>query len=255
VKYFLILINLVTFFSTAPAGKYPMGSIADEISILQTGQLLIVITAGWDSVQGTLYAFEKEKGKWKLQFSNAVVVGSKGMAIGDGAVKLSIDSAPVKKEGDKKSPAGIFTLGSAFGYAENKNVGWIKDHYVQADDTLICVDDPHSAQYNKLVKIDSSARDWTSFEQMHRKDNFYKWGLFVDHNSANVVKGDGSCIFLHIWQNDHEGTDGCTAMKEENMVRILKWINAKANPMFIQMPRDAYRNLSATYELPKIELQ
>src|ERR1700733_3669672 len=67
-------------------------------------QLMVVLTTGWDNLQGRLYAFNEYHGKWVLQFSNAVVVGSKGLGVGDGIVPLALNGAPVKKEGDKKSP-------------------------------------------------------------------------------------------------------------------------------------------------------
>jgi D-alanyl-D-alanine dipeptidase len=217
---------------------------------LPAQQLMVVLTTGWDNLQGRLYAFNKHRGKWVLQFSNAVVVGGKGLGVGDGIVPLTNDDAPVKKEGDKKSPAGIFTIGTAFGYADKKDAAWIKTPYIRAFDTLICVDDMHSANYNKLVDRDSAKTDYHSFEYMHRKDDYYKWGLFINHNSDKVAAGDGSCIFMHIWKNDHEGTDGCTAMKEANILRVLHWINADDKPLLVQMPAAEYKKLRTMYNLP-----
>ncbi len=222
---------------------------------LPARQLIVVITNGWDNLQGRLYVFNKYHGKWVLQFSNAVVVGSKGLGIGDGIIPLTISDAPVKKEGDKKSPAGIFTIGTAFGYANKKDAAWIKNPYVPAFDTLICVDDMRSTNYNRLIDKDSAKTDYNSFEYMHRKDDYYKWGLFINHNSGKVVAGDGSCIFMHIWKNDHEGTDGCTAMKEANILRILRWINAKDKPVLVQFPKVEYEKLRVRYGLPKINFR
>jgi D-alanyl-D-alanine dipeptidase len=219
---------------------------------LPAQQLMVVLTNGWDNLQGRLYTFNKFRGKWVLQFSNAVVVGSKGLGVGDGIVPLTINGAPVKKEGDKKSPAGIFNIGTAFGYADKKEAAWIKNPYIRAFDTLICVDDMHSSNYNRLVDKDSAKTDYNSFEFMHRKDNYYKWGLFINHNSGKVVAGDGSCIFMHIWKNDHEGTDGCTAMQEVNILRVLHWIKVDDKPLLVQMPKEEYEKLRIGYGLPKI---
>lgn len=202
-------------------------------------------------MRGKLYAFKKVNGKWKLQFSNAIVLGRKGLALGDGLVNLKI-AGPVKHEGDKRSPAGIFSIGTAFGYAPKKEAGWIKTHYVQAFDTLICVDDANSANYNKLVDKDTARHDYNSFEYMHLKKDNYKWGLFINHNSDKVIPGDGSCVFMHIWENDHTGTTGCTAMAESNMVRILRWINANDKPLLVQMPLSVYRQIKRRFGLPAI---
>ena len=223
-----------------------------ERKSLRSGQLMVVITDGWDSLRGTLYCYSKQHRHWKLKFSNAVVVGSTGLGIGDGIISLPFQSGPVKKEGDKRSPAGIFTIGTAFGYADKKDALWIKNRYIKATDTLICVDDAHSARYNTLVNNNAATSDYNSFEYMHRKDDYYKWGLFINHNSNPAVPGTGSCIFMHIWENEHVGTVGCTAMQEENLLRVLHWINARKNPLLVQLPKAEYALLRQWYHLPAI---
>jgi L,D-peptidoglycan transpeptidase YkuD (ErfK/YbiS/YcfS/YnhG family) len=248
--YVFILTALVLLFALASRAQPAHKHGRKTAQSLAGKQLMVVITNGWDNLQGRLYAFNKYHNKWVLQFSNAVVVGSKGLGVGDGVIPFKIKDAPVKKEGDKKSPAGIFTIGTAFGYADKKDAAWIKNPYIRAFDTLICVDDMHSSNYNRLVDKDSAKTDHNSFEYMHRKDDYYKWGLFINHNSGKVVAGDGSCIFMHIWKNDHEGTDGCTAMKEANILRVLRWIKAEDKPVLVQMPATEYRRLSEKYGLP-----
>ena len=233
--YRLVVVALISFASPG----YSLAEKPPKAKALACHQLLVVVNNGWDSLRGTLYAFNKVQGKWRLQFSNAIVLGDKGLAIGDGLVNLKI-AGPVKLEGDKRSPAGIFSIGTAFGYAEKKDAAWIKNPYVQAFDTLICVDDANSSNYNKLVDKDTARHDYNSFEYMHLKKDYYKWGLFINHNSGKVVAGDGSCIFMHIWENDYTGTDGCTAMTEENMLRVLHWIDAKERPLLVQLPRTSY---------------
>ncbi|HXB42566.1 MAG TPA: L,D-transpeptidase family protein [Puia sp.] len=218
-------------------------------------QLLVVVTDGWDSLRGYLFGFEKQKGKWVQLFSHSVVVGSNGLGIGDGIVHLTVKGARVKKEGDLRSPAGVFTIGTAFGYADNKDAQWIKNPYIKSTDTFICVDDPGSAHYNTLVNNDPASSDWHSFEQMRRNDDYYKWGLFINHNAPKTIAGDGSCIFLHIWQNDHTGTSGCTAMAEENLLTVLHWIDGSMHPLLVQMPKPEYAKLAAKYQLPQLPLQ
>jgi D-alanyl-D-alanine dipeptidase len=227
----------------------------NQVDSLPAKQLLVVVTDGWDNLQGTIYGFELHHGQWVLQFNNAVVVGSKGMGIGEGISRLDITGAPAKKEGDMKSPAGIFSIGTAFGYADDKDARWIKNHYLKSVDTLICVDDMRSAHYNTLVNKDSTKCDWNSFEYMHRKDDFYKWGLFINHNAAKPVPGEGSCIFMHIWANNHEGTAGCTAMPETDLLRILHWIDSREKPLLVQLPKAEYEKLKLQYHLPELDFK
>lgn len=206
---------------------------------LKSEQLIIVLTDSWNSIRATLYGVEKIRNNWVIQFSFPVVLGHKGIAID-------------KSEGDLKSPAGIFHLGPAFGYANKKEVSWIRIPYICASDTLICVDDAGSHFYNQLIDSNSSPKDWHSHEEMHRKDNAYAWGLFVQYNVKPVAKGKGSCIFLHIWENDHEGTAGCTAMEESNLLKLLRWIQADKNPQLMQYPIAEYKKVAAGYKLPDL---
>lgn len=251
VRFIKILIMPVLILATAVASAAPFQSKLTDS--LNSKQLLIVVTNDWNSVGGTLYCFENFNGKWVKQFNNSMVVGKNGLGIGDGIIPVNLPDAPQKREGDKRSPAGIFKIGTAFGYADYAKTKWIKNAYIKATDTLICVDDSKSASYNKLVKNEPGKRDWNSFEHMHIK--YYRWGLFVDHNSNNPTPGMGSCIFLHIWENKNEGTDGCTAMKEKNILKVLHWIDAAKHPLLIQFPKSEYNKLASQFNLPLIKLK
>jgi len=235
------------------AGLIPARAKPIPFKNIHSRQLMVVVTNNWSSLQGRLYCFKKQHGKWVPQFSNAIVVGAKGLGVGNGIVPLTIPNAPVKKEGDNKAPAGIFTVGTAFGYAAYNDARWIKNHYVMATDTVICVDDAQSAHYNTLVKTDTTASDWHSHENMHLKSDAYKWGLFINHNAGKPVPGNGSCIFMHIWSNSEQGTSGCTAMPEADILRVLHWINAKDNPLLVQLPKAQYVKLRARFGLPEIK--
>jgi len=240
----LMLVNLLYISAMAQTNPFNVSK-----------QLMVVVTDGWDNLQGTIYVFNKQHDKWMLQFSNPIVVGSKGLGMGDGLIPLSIPNAPIKKEGDKKSPAGFFSIATAFGYADYKDAKWTNNPYIKATDTLICVDDPHSVYYNTLINNDPKKTDYNSFEHMLLEKDYYKWGLFINHNAHNITPGDGSCVFMHIWGNDHEGTAGCTAMTEENLLRILHWINAGEHPLLVQLPKEEYLKIRGEYGLPGINAE
>jgi L,D-peptidoglycan transpeptidase YkuD (ErfK/YbiS/YcfS/YnhG family) len=216
---------------SASGGPHPVNDS------LKSEQVIIVVTDDWNSIRATLYCVEKIKGRWLIQFSFPAVVGSKGMA-------------DDKTEGDMKSPSGIFHLGPAFGYADKTKARWIHLPYVRGSDTLICVDDGASRFYNHLIDSNSLPADWHSHEDMHQKDDAYKWGLFVQYNAHPVVKGKGSCIFLHIWENERTGTAGCTAMEEKNLIRLLRWIQAEKVPLLVQYPKSVYKKIGSEYHLP-----
>jgi D-alanyl-D-alanine dipeptidase len=58
---------------------------------------------------------------------------------------------------------------------------------------------------------------------------------------------------MHIWENGHQGTDGCTAMEEANILRVLHWINAGEHPLLVQLPDAEYKKLRKKYGLPAIK--
>lgn len=216
-------------------------------------QLLLVTTAGWDSVQGTLTAYSQTDGKWQMALDPIpIVVGKNGMAWGRGTEDFRTRSGPVKREGDKRSPAGIFQLGSAFGYADAEAAKWVRMEYVPVKETTMCIEDTASAYYNQIVDESQTETDWNSTDHMLRKDELYEWGLFVAHNADEPEPGGGSCIFLHVWRTNDAGTAGCTAMEKKQLVRLLEWLDPKAAPTIVQVPRNEYPDLRKLQELPEL---
>jgi D-alanyl-D-alanine dipeptidase len=227
-------------------------------------QVVVVVTKGWTNVDGQLRCFErKDDGDWVEHGAPiTVVVGHSGMAFAGprpepprkfktGDTITTTESLPFKREGDGCSPAGVFNLETAFGYAPFDQASWIKLPYVQCTDAIECVDDGKSSHYNQVLdstKVDK--RDWNSSEQMHRKDVLYRWGVVVEHNSKRK-SGDGSCIFLHIWEGAHKGTTGCTAMEETDLKRLMAWLDPKAKPMLVQFPEDEYVHMGRS-NLPRL---
>ncbi len=242
-----------------------MASLAqgrEPAALRASTQVLVVTTQDWNGVDGVLQAYERPSvhRKWKAVGNPiAVVVGKNGLGWGAGvepvgeAERSKADEAvtpePVKREGDGKSPAGIFRLSASFGYAARAQAGW-KMPYLSLTPPVECVDDASSKLYNRVVDRATVSPDWKSFEQMLRPDGLYRWGLVVDHNSDPVTPGSGSCIFLHIWAGQGQSTSGCTAMAQEQMEGILAWLDPARNPLLVQLPRAQYKRLRRRWKLP-----
>jgi L,D-peptidoglycan transpeptidase YkuD (ErfK/YbiS/YcfS/YnhG family) len=86
----------------------------------------------------------------------------------------------------------------------------------------------------------------------HDGDVRYREGFVIEHN-AQAIPGHGSCIFAHLWRTPGEATAGCTAMQPANMQRLLAWIDPKATPRFVLLPKAEYRRLQAAWALPALE--
>lgn len=50
--------------------------------------------------------------------------------------------------------------------------------------------------------------------------SFYEYGIEVLYNTNSTVPRKGSCIFMHIWKSATIGTEGCTAIAEEDISDI-----------------------------------
>ena len=231
------------------ASPFAVSAATDPLS--GSRQCLVVTSAGWEATTGELRAFEKSPaGSWKMVGATVpVVLGKKGLAWGSGLFPAP-ETGPHKIEGDNKATAGIFRLGPAFGYASPDDARWIRLPYVSLTENMEGVDDPQSRYYNQLVDRTKVATvDWRSSEKMLRGDVLYKWGLFVAHNPS-AQPGGGSCIFLHIWRDPSAATAGCTAMPEQDLVKLLRWLNPAAHPVLVQMPRPQYDAARAKFGLP-----
>lgn len=220
-------------------------------------QAIVVTTKDWSAVKGEARIFERGNAEadWKaVGKSFPVVVGKNGMAWSDALNELPSDTSGrllMKTEGDGKSPAGIFTLSSAFGTSE-KNAK-INLPYTKLEKFTECVDDVKSTHYNRIVnRMQVGNFDWKSSEKMIEIVPQYDLGVFVEHNSEKQ-SGAGSCIFLHIWKNDSSGTAGCTAMARENIETVLYWLDARKNPVLIQLPAAEYQSRQKSWKLPKLK--
>src|SRR5262249_41899634 len=149
-------------------------------------QIVVVTTAGWDTVAGQAQIFERRTpgASWKPVGSPfEIVVGKTGLAWGHGVLTPAPQASdPIKKEGDGKAPAGLFRLSKAFGYASQPPAG-AKLEYLALSPSIECVDDTDSRYYNKIEDRASVAPDWKSSEHMRRSDELYRWGVVVDHNA------------------------------------------------------------------------
>ena len=108
----LLLTTMLTACAHSPE------SSATPMGWSDAGQLVLVTTADWDATTGELRRFERDGNGWRQVGDAAPIsVGRTGTAWGIGLTAARNDG-PIKREGDGKAPAGVFAIGTAFGYAE-----------------------------------------------------------------------------------------------------------------------------------------
>ena len=125
-----------------------------------------------------------------------------------------------KKEGDKKTPKGMFEIEKLYFRKDRikrpitslkcveikKNMGW-------------CDDVNFRKKYNKLIKINDNLRH----EKLTRKDHKYDLLIPIKYNFNKPIPNKGSCIFIHLTKN-YRPTAGCIALKENDFLIMLKII-------------------------------
>jgi L,D-peptidoglycan transpeptidase YkuD (ErfK/YbiS/YcfS/YnhG family) len=141
----------------------------------------------------------------------------------------------------------MFRLGTAFGHEQTAET---RLPYLALTPTIECVDDSQSNRYNQLVDGSTIARDWNSSERMRRKDDLYRQGIVIEHNTP-ASPAAGSCIFFHIWRDATMPTRGCTAMDPANIARLLSWLDPRQSPLLVQLPEAEYERLREHWQLPE----
>lgn len=218
-------------------------------------QLVLVTTSGWDANQGTLRTYTMTDSGWQAAApAFSVTIGRAGSAWGVGL--HATQPGPIKQEGDGRSPAGVFHIGTAFGYAESAKTAL---HYMAMSETDYCIDVNASPLYNRIVDARVVGREAIagSTEPMRRDlhvdgDQRYKIGFVIENNSKGTPAA-GSCIFAHLWRAPGEPTSGCTAMDEAAMRELLGWLNPAQHPIFVLLPQQEYARVEKGWDLPALD--
>lgn len=220
-------------------------------------QAVVVTTKAWTATSGKARLYERKSpgAKWKAVGEDfPVVVGRGGLATTrEDAWQMDLTSliGKLKREGDGRSPAGLFPLTSVFGSSVKPEQ--LTFPYTRVESSTECVDDVKSTHYNRIVnRFQVGNFDWKSSEKMAEITPQYDLGVFVAYNSYPVVEGNGSCIFLHIWRDAATPTSGCTAMERTNLERVVSWLELARNPYLVQLPEDQYAVYRKTWNLPKL---
>ncbi|MFT6080117.1 MAG: L,D-peptidoglycan transpeptidase YkuD (ErfK/YbiS/YcfS/YnhG family) [Planctomycetota bacterium] len=221
-----------------------------------TTQVILSTTSSWHDPTAIVRCFERSGEGWQVVELGLTAnglpadgvsasIGRSGLGWGLG---MHVDGdGPRKREGDGRAPAGIFSLGTAFGYAAIAPAGMALP-YRQSTDRDYFVDASDSPVYNQWQSIpiaepNTPKARWNSCERMRRDDAVYELGMVVNHNTSDAVPGRGSAIFLHVWAGEGESTSGCTAMSLANLRRVMMWLRSDAQPLLVQVPSDQLSHL------------
>ena len=86
-------------------------------------QLIVGIADSWDSGSGRIQCFERDGRNWRaVSQPQRVLFGTNGLAWGIGLAGQA-EAGRHKTEGDKRAPAGIFSLGKVYTYSASLPAG------------------------------------------------------------------------------------------------------------------------------------
>ena len=115
-------------------------------------QMLLVRSVSWSANVGTLQRYLREpNASWQaVGEALQVNLGKRGMAWGRGL--HAAQAGPSKVEGDNRTPAGVFRLGSLFGYAPDRPANAAPKYpYIHIGVSTVCIENPQSPLYNEII--------------------------------------------------------------------------------------------------------
>lgn len=132
--------------------------------------------------------------------------------------KAGVIAAADKREGDNRSPAGVWPIRAVLyrpdAYPDGP-VTTLEARPIAPDDGWC--DAPGDRAYNRPVKLPYPA----SAERLWRDDHVYDLVLVLGHNDDPPVAGLGSAIFLHLARDGYPGTEGCVALARADVEALL----------------------------------
>lgn len=161
-----------------------------------TSQLIVVTSSLRNSSNVVINTYEKNINGWVNIHNNITGwIGLKGFTTN-------------KKEGDKKTPVGAFSIGTCFGKNQAADTGLYYYRYDAKDE---------------------------NFSKM--KDGIYDLFFTIGYNQQNN-KNTSSANFFHIVKPDMKikYTNGSVATERKDVVSIVKWLDKDKSPMILMGP-------------------
>lgn len=203
-----VLALLMMLVSPAFAEYPPSPEWISSLKASENASQLAVVSGTHGSSARFSFHERDEAGTWREILSCHAYIGKKGWG--------------KTREGDVKTPRGVYTFTEAFGILPDPGCPM---GYTQVDESHYWVGDSDSDRYNKMV----SERDYDSFSRKDSEhiidyDLAYKYCLNISWN-VEGTPGRGSAIFLHC-QTKNKYTGGCVAIPEGDMREVVMRVKA-----------------------------
>lgn len=195
--------------ATGPAHPVPVPGLTKEYTDqipAETSQVLVATSPSADSEKSSLSFYEFTDKKWKKLKNFDTHNGSKGWL-------------KDRREGDKTTPIGVFTLSDAGGFKANPgtDLPYTQDDRLPSSATVAYGADYESV-FDYIIAIDYNRKPGTPPTDKTRPMGWDK----------------GGGIWLHL---DHDsGTNGCVTLDEADLKWIMRTIDPDAHPRIAMGP-------------------
>ena len=195
--------------TTGPAHSVPVPGLGPETSAqipAETSQVLVDSGSKTSSESGDLSFYEFDDEKWQKHKTFATHNGSNGW-LAD------------RKEGDKTTPIGVFTLSDSGGYKQDPGTDL---PYTQDDSLPSSATVAYGSEYDRV------------FDYIIAIDYNRKPGTPPTDKTRPLGWDKGGGIWLHL---DHDsGTNGCVTLDEDDLKWILENIDPDSHPRIAMGP-------------------
>ncbi|WP_218938357.1 L,D-transpeptidase family protein [Modestobacter altitudinis] len=202
--------------SWTPTGGTVVGGATLPLGVTPPGnQVITVVAPSAGSSTATVTAWQRGPGGW------SAVLGPVPARVGSAGVGAASESST-------RTPAGTFSLTTAFGRAGNPGTAL---PYRVVDRSDWWVSDTGSPLYNAPARCapGTCPFDERAGENLYAAGAVYDNAVVIDYNRAPVVRGAGSAFFLHI--SNGGATAGCVAVDRGVLQQLMRWLDPNAAPV------------------------
>jgi len=183
--------------------------------LASANRLVLAVADTMASTTATVQRYERASPAeaWRAVGGPAsALVGYKGVAWAHAFRDFAHGDEPIKIDGDKRAPAGVYKIGNSFGFAAAR-----RRNYARITAGTVCVDDVASPAYNTIAA--RAKVGWRVHGENMWRAREYRRGLFVDYPTDRAARA-GSCIFIHLRLAGRTGTHGCVALPERDLAAV-----------------------------------
>jgi|GEM_PF-815687 len=238
----------------APAAAGSGAARSSGFPVAGCRQLVLVTAADANANRGTLRLFERQgpDAPWReAGAATACSLGRTGLGVGRGLGEPL--AGPAKHGGDGRTPAGLFRLPEAFGYAgaDVARKAGVRLPYAAVTDRTACVTEPGSELFGKVAGPEKRPDGLTlRQDRMVRSDGANVWGVVIGHNQDAPEPQAGTCLFVNVRPEGGAPTGGSIGLPEARAAALVAWLDPVAEPLLAVLPEKQYQQRQAAWGLP-----